>query len=306
MLLNNLFTIATLFLGVSALPQKATNLNQIRGAGQGIAAAQQRAGPNVKIIEQIVTPTPGDATALQFRVAMPTTVTPNMGLNVLLHGDGGQSFFAFPNAKLDNNLIGVAVLAPNAPMKWGGVGNNRPDGPKHATLVRDLVTRVLPAMMPGFNQSNVFFTGVSGGALTLTSAIDSISNAIGPNTRIHFQSTTKELTFLKQSIPQAIADVNKAVQALGLPAAQAAKQFTVDATPNGGHCAFDGQAFGSGIQAMVNQFGAVMFGSQAAAGITAAALKPLSQATGATLFAAGGGAAGGAGGAGKAGKKAAN
>ncbi|KAI8609919.1 hypothetical protein BC830DRAFT_1054867, partial [Chytriomyces sp. MP71] len=214
----------------------------------------------------------------------------DMGLNVLLHGDGGQSFFAMPNAKLDNNLIGVTVLAPNAQMKWGGVGNNRPDAPQHVTLVKDLVTQVLPQMMPGFNPNKVYFTGVSGGSLTLTTAMIPMfgnmfqsgylilcgglaspngipAGAIGPNTRIHFQTTTNELAFLQTSIPQAVADVNAAVAALGLPVDQAAKQFTFDGTPTGGHCAFDGQAFASGIQAMVSQFGTVMLQSQPVAGI---------------------------------------
>lgn len=36
-----------------------------------------------------------------------------MGLNVLLHGDGGDSFFKFPNQALQNNLMGVVALAPN-------------------------------------------------------------------------------------------------------------------------------------------------------------------------------------------------
>lgn len=32
------------------------------------------------------------------------------GLNVMLHGDGGDSFFDFPNQAVQNNLMGVAVL----------------------------------------------------------------------------------------------------------------------------------------------------------------------------------------------------
>ncbi|KAJ3239703.1 hypothetical protein HDU78_002702 [Chytriomyces hyalinus] len=311
MLLNILVKLAVLVASASAAPQRNknganananVNLNQIRGNGQGIQAAQQLAGPGVTIVEKIVQPTAGDPTFLQFRVAMPQTITPDMGLNVLLHGDGGQSFFAMPNAKLDSNLIGVTVLAPNAPMKWGGLGNNRPDGPQHATLVKDLVTSVLPQMIPGFNQSRVYFTGVSGGSLTLTSAMIPLygnmfqsgwlimcgglpspngipAGAIGPNTRIHVQTTTNELTFLQQTIPTAITDLNQAIaQVPGITPQQAATQFTFDGTPNGGHCAFDGQGFSSGIQAMVSQFTAVMLNGQPAQGITAATLTPLAQA----------------------------
>lgn len=36
-----------------------------------------------------------------------------MGLNVLLHGDGGQSFFWFPNQAVQANLTGVVTLAPD-------------------------------------------------------------------------------------------------------------------------------------------------------------------------------------------------
>lgn len=37
----------------------------------------------------------------------------NLGLNVLLHGDGGQSFLDFPNQAVQGNLMGVVVLAPS-------------------------------------------------------------------------------------------------------------------------------------------------------------------------------------------------
>lgn len=36
----------------------------------------------------------------------------SLGINVLLHGDGGQSFFDMPNQAVQGNLMGVAVLAP--------------------------------------------------------------------------------------------------------------------------------------------------------------------------------------------------
>ncbi|KAI8610931.1 hypothetical protein BC830DRAFT_1232301 [Chytriomyces sp. MP71] len=196
------------FLLLTVAAQNA-NINQIRGGGMGIAAAQQAA-------------------------AMPKSMTADMGLNLLLHGDGDQSHFAMPNARLGNNLIGVTVLAPNAQMKWVGVGNNCPDAPQHAFFV--------------------YFTGVSGGSLTLTTAMIPMfgnmfqsgylilcgghanpkiipAGAIGPNTRIHFQTTTNELTFLQQSIPQIFADINQAVAELDLPANQAAKNSRSTALP---------------------------------------------------------------------------
>lgn len=60
--------------------------------------------------------------------AAPNT-TGTGGINVMLHGDGGDSFFDFPNQAMQNNLMGVAVLAPNTEMFWGGgSGPNRVDG----------------------------------------------------------------------------------------------------------------------------------------------------------------------------------
>ncbi|KAI8900917.1 hypothetical protein BC833DRAFT_507258, partial [Globomyces pollinis-pini] len=202
--------------------------------------------------------------------------TGNEGINVLLHGDGGQSFFAFPNAKAENNLIGVSVLAPNAAMKWGGNGNDRPDGPAHAKLIADLITNELPKRMK-FDASKVFFTGVSGGSLTLTSAMlplfgnqfpsgmfllcgglkaaqDIPANAVNANTRIHVQTTQNELASLKATIPDAITQIQQAFTTAGVNQ----NQLTVDGAPNGGHCAFDGLGFGSGIQLMLDNFGKVM------------------------------------------------
>jgi hypothetical protein len=45
--------------------------------------------------------------------------TSTSGLNALLHGDDGESFFDFPNQAVQNNLIGVVVLAPNKNFFWG-------------------------------------------------------------------------------------------------------------------------------------------------------------------------------------------
>jgi len=68
------------------------------------------------------------------------------GLNVLFHGDGGQSFFDFPNQGVNNNLMGVALLAPDSNLSWGGsdsqnqTGFVRPDGAAHSTAVNQLLT----------------------------------------------------------------------------------------------------------------------------------------------------------------------
>lgn len=205
-----------------------------------------------------------------------------MGMNVLLHGDGGQSFFDFPNQGVNANLMGVAVLAPDRNLKWGGAdrnGQQRPDGAAHSQAVADLVKQELPKVV-SFNQSDVFFTGVSGGALTLAgffmpahmgdfpnSGVLLNCGAMAPQvdftpqaaaamagTRIHFQSTTGELQSLQKSIPQAVRAYEKAASNAGLNDQQINALQTVDNSPNGGHCAFDGKDFVSGVQLMSSNF----------------------------------------------------
>lgn len=209
-----------------------------------------------------------------------------IGMNVLLHGDGGQSFFDFPNQGVNSNLMGVAVLAPDANLKWGGSNRNgqqRPDGAAHSQAVADLITKELPKMV-SFNQSNVFFMGVSGGSLTLSgffmpaqmglfpnTGVMLTCGALAPqvaftpeasaalaNTRIHFQSTTQELTSLQKSIPEAIQAFEQAGTQAGLNTQQLNALQTVDNSPNGGHCAFDEQGFVSGVQLMASNFANVM------------------------------------------------
>jgi hypothetical protein len=86
-------------------------------------------------------------------------LTGTAGLNVLLHGDGGQSFFDFPNQAVQNNLIGVVVPAPNKNLFWGGgSGLQRTDGVAHAAAVNSLIQTQLPKDV-AFDTGNVFFTG---------------------------------------------------------------------------------------------------------------------------------------------------
>lgn len=66
--------------------------------------------------------------------------TGTMGLNVLLHGDGGQSFVDFPNQAVQQNLMGVVALAPNEERFWGGgSGLDRTDGVPHSAAVNSLI-----------------------------------------------------------------------------------------------------------------------------------------------------------------------
>jgi hypothetical protein len=209
--------------------------------------------------------------------------TSNMGVNVLLHGDGGQSFFAFPNQNVASNLMGVAVLAPDPNLFWGGgSGLNRANGVAHAQAVNDLVKTELPKMV-AFNQNQTYFTGVSGGSLLLSgffipaqmknfqgTGVLLNCGALAPqvpfeqqeavikSTTIHYQSTTNELSNLQQSIPQAISAYEKVAQAAGMSPSDIAAKQTVDNTPTGGHCEFDGSSFNTGIQLVANSYANIM------------------------------------------------
>jgi hypothetical protein len=229
-----------------------------------------------------------------------------MGMNVLLHGDGGQSFFDFPNQDVQGNLMGVVILAPSEQLLWGQhtgqpAGLSRVDGVADAQAVNDLVTKVLPQMV-AFNSTNVFFTGVSGGSLTLSgffvpahmanfagTGVLLMCGGMAPqvpvvnaaafvsNTKIHFQSSQQELSILQTSIPQSIKAYEQLATGAGLSAADVGTLQTVDNTPVGGHCAFDGKGFSSGIQLVSNNFASVMQGGNGSiAGInTPTVLKPV-------------------------------
>ena len=209
-----------------------------------------------------------------------------MGLNVLLHGDGGQSFFDFPNQGVNANLLGVAVLAPNNKRKWGGLdrkGVQRVDGVAHSQAIVDLIDNELPRIV-SFNRQSVHFTGVSGGSLTLAgflipAHLGQFKNAgillncggLAPqvqfapealaslqSTRIHFQSTQKELGSLQKSIPETIRVFEQMAVSVGLSSGQINALMTVDNKPNGGHCAFDGKKFTSGVRLMAQNFANVV------------------------------------------------
>ncbi|KAJ3307247.1 hypothetical protein HDV03_001732 [Kappamyces sp. JEL0829] len=245
-------------------------------------------------------------TKLQFKIGVPTTQKRQAtasGHNVLLHGDGGNVYFTFPNIQTpQTNLMGVAVLAPNQAMRWGCPDqpnancNTRPNGPNHAKRVQQLLTSTLPAMGIAVNNNQVFFTGVSGGSLLLTSAIMPLFGqqfnagmmvlcgglppqnqqngvALTPASipqRVHFQSTAQELASLQKTIPQAIA----ALASTATPQQLSSGALTVDPNPpQGSHCAFDGKNFFSGVQLMVNNFASVMFQNTASGPVSA--LSPL-------------------------------
>ncbi|KAK1967179.1 hypothetical protein LY78DRAFT_746654 [Colletotrichum sublineola] len=216
-----------------------------------------------------------------------TTGAPGtLGLNVLLHGDGGESFFKMPNQGVKDGLAGVAILAPDENLRWGGgMGLGRVNGSAHAKAVNELVMQILPKYL-AFNSSNVYFTGISGGSLLLSgyfipaylgnyagSGVFLGCGAMEPrvdvtedsasaltNTRIHYQSTKKEQKGLMMSIPMAIDAYMKIVEDKGLKAKEIDELQTADNTPDGGHCEFDGRGYDTGIQLMMDNYGAIMQG----------------------------------------------
>lgn len=208
-----------------------------------------------------------------------------MGANVLLHGDGGQSFFDMPNQNVQANTMGVALLAPDPNLFWGGgAGLQRTDGVAHAQAVNDWIQNEMPKRV-AVNMSAMVFTGVSGGSLLMSgffipaqmqnyapSAVElncggmppqvAFQNAaaVMPATRIHYQSTQSELQLLQGSIPQAVSAYEQLAADQGLSAAQINQLQTVDNTPQGGHCEFDGQDFVSGVQTMLTSYSNVVQG----------------------------------------------
>jgi hypothetical protein len=230
------------------------------------------------------------APAAQFMVASgvpgAAATSPNgtMGVNVLLHGDGGQSFFDMPNQAVQANTMGVALLAPNKNLFWGGgSGLQRTDGVAHAQAVSDFIQLGMPNLV-AFDSNAVVFTGVSGGSLLMSgffvpaqiqnfpnSAVELNCGGMPPqvdivdagavaNTTIHFQSTQSELELLQGSIPQAIVAYEQIASEQGLSADQINAKQTVDNTPAGGHCEFDGEDFVTGVQTMLTSYASVMQG----------------------------------------------
>ncbi|KAJ7209421.1 hypothetical protein C8J57DRAFT_1733845 [Mycena rebaudengoi] len=211
-------------------------------------------------------------------------VASNVGINVLFHGDGGQSFLDFPNQGVQNTLMGVALLAPNQERRWGGVGGgvDRPDGALHSAAVNALLTQALPQIM-NFDSSKIFMEGISGGSLLLSgfllpqfgASLGVPAAVIGcgglapqvavqgdiSNIRIHWQSSVDELDILKQSIPPAILAYEQNAAAAGLSAAEINQLQTADASPNGGHCEFDEQDFVLGVQLLTDNYAAILTGN---------------------------------------------
>ncbi|KAI8932563.1 hypothetical protein NX059_010739 [Plenodomus lindquistii] len=273
--------------------QQATAFQQAAQVPQGVSQATDGSTilddtvmvNNLPIRFKISAPADQFLTTSGVPGAAATSANGTMGVNVLLHGDGGQSFFDFPNQAVQANTMGVALLAPDDNLFWGGgSGLDRTDGVAHAQAVSDFITTEMPKIV-AMDANAVVFTGVSGGSLLMSgffipaqmtnfpnSAVELNCGAMPPQvafpaaatvmtqTRIHYQSTTNELTLLQDAIPQAVVAYEQLAADAGLSAAQINQLQTVDNTPAGGHCEFDGQDFVTGVQTMLTSYSNVMQG----------------------------------------------
>ncbi|KAJ8514608.1 hypothetical protein ONZ45_g7871 [Pleurotus djamor] len=236
---------------------------------------------------------------MRFKVSAPITElvanagskAGTLGVNVLFHGDGGQSFFDFPNQGVNSGLMGVALLSPDPDLQWGGSDPRnslvRPQGPAHSAAVNQFITTTLPTIV-NFDPSKIFMEGVSGGSLLLSFMVPTFGASLGvpgvimgcgglppqvrvqgdiSGIRVHWQSTVNDLPELQQSIPQAIVAYEKIASGAGLAASQINQLQTADASPNGGHCEFDERDFVSGVQLLTNNFASILSGQGALNGV---------------------------------------
>ncbi|KAL5606691.1 uncharacterized protein BROUX77_003901 [Berkeleyomyces rouxiae] len=209
-----------------------------------------------------------------------------LGLNVLLHGDGGESFYQFPNQGVRKDLAGVALLAPGEGANWGGGNSNeRPTGERDAAAIKEFILSYLPEIL-AFDNEKVYFTGISGGSKLLTGFFIPAymhlfpntgalllcgamppqvpfvkpENFIG-NTRLHFQSTQKELpspSKLRECLTETIHIYFTEAGAYNVQPDVLAKLQTSNNKPDSKHCVFDGQSFNSGVKLLVDHFPNIM------------------------------------------------
>ncbi|KAJ7096730.1 hypothetical protein B0H15DRAFT_773818 [Mycena belliarum] len=277
--------------GLETRQRKGKNNNQAATGATGAAKVSTAADGSTIIDDSVVI----NGLTMRFKISAPATelvsatnaaAPGKLGLNVLFHGDGGQSFQDFPNQGVNANLMGVALLSPDAGRRWGGSdrgGVVRPDGAAHSAAVNELLTKVLPTKV-NFDAKNINLEGVSGGSLLLSGFLLPTFGAslgvpaavlgcggLAPQVavqgdlsalRLHFQSTTNELAGLKKDIPQALLAYEKLITD---PA-----KLTADASPKGDHCAFDERGFVSGVQLLTDNFAGVVAGTGQLNGVAVA------------------------------------
>lgn len=210
-----------------------------------------------------------------YKINAPSDVSSKVyGLHIHLHGDGGGGYRDFPNRETRLNLIGVTVKAPNQDLTWG-----RNAGVAHAQYVNDLIQNELFKKY-NIDLDRIYFSGVSGGAYFLTGnfiptfgqnyhsgafimcggeapRVNFADPTMLTQFRIYFQTTAGERQDITQSVQKSISAyqraLDSAVQSAGLSGFDKKKVLDSEIIGNGGHCEFDGQAYSSGIQFMMDQ-----------------------------------------------------
>ncbi|KAG9220149.1 hypothetical protein CCMSSC00406_0007156 [Pleurotus cornucopiae] len=288
--LRLLLSTATLFLPLACVLARpiGSDISLSLSRRQNIPGATATDGSTIVEKEVVI-----NGFNMRFKVSAPATELVSnggaqagtLGINVLFHGDGGQSFFDFPNQGVNSGLMGVALLSPDPDLRWGGSDPRdsliRPQGAAHSAAVNQLLTTELPKVV-NFDQTKIFMEGISGGSLLLSGfMVPAFGASLGvpgvvmgcgglaPQVqvqgdisalRVHWQSTVNEQPELQQSIPQAIAAYERIASGAGLSAAQINQLQTADASPNGGHCEFDQRDFVSGVQLLSDNYATILAG----------------------------------------------
>ncbi|MFK7825474.1 MAG: hypothetical protein AB8G05_15085 [Oligoflexales bacterium] len=195
------------------------------------------------------------------------------GLHIHLHGDGGGGYQDFPNVETRFDLVGVTILSPNNGQSW-----NR-DGQNFSQFLHELIQDDLLAKYD-IDLSKIYFSSVSGGSYFLTGAFVPLYGQFYkdggafmmcggrapqfdfavPDTikefRLHWQSTLEvDRADIASSIDDSIAAYKVLLDAeQGDPLVQSS---VVEGAF--GHCEFDGVAYTSGIQFMIDtNFSAIL------------------------------------------------
>ncbi|GLB40908.1 hypothetical protein LshimejAT787_0901230 [Lyophyllum shimeji] len=130
LLVSLLSTICFLQTIAAPLPQRTRKTGKATATAQGAGTKTTSATDGSTVIDQQVVI---NGLNMRFKVSAPASelvgasgaaagvgVNGTLGVNVLFHGDGGQSFFDFPNQGVRNGRMGVALLSPDPQRRWGG------------------------------------------------------------------------------------------------------------------------------------------------------------------------------------------
>jgi hypothetical protein len=203
----------------------------------------------------------------RYKIEVPADIGPSRpyGLHIHLHGDGGGGFDSFPNRRLANDLIGVAVRAPmTRNPQWG-----RSLGVEHANYLDGLIQNEILRKY-NIRTDRIYFSGVSGGAYFLTghfiplfgqkyrSGALILCGGMPPqiafpdqnslkDIRMHFITTGGERSDITANIDQSLAAYRPMYAQAGAPT-----MLTNETVGVAGHCEFDNRSYTTGIQMVID------------------------------------------------------